>query len=116
MIMKYVELRFLGRRYEVPQGTTKIGRAPDNDVRIFGDTNVFDGISGYHCKLHRSSDEVIVEDLRSRNGTYVNEHRIEKCVLRNGDRMSLGENGVRIDVRIRDRGLIGLLKSLVGRR
>lgn len=48
-------------------------------------------VSRYHCKLIYVSDELLVDDLKSTNGTYVNGHRIaEPTKLVDGDELSLG--------------------------
>ncbi|MCE2543119.1 MAG: FHA domain-containing protein [Acidobacteria bacterium] len=48
-------------------------------------------VSRLHCRLSASSTELIVEDLGSTNGTYVNERRVQKAALRAGDHLRLGD-------------------------
>jgi len=62
-----------------------IGRAPDNDIQV---SSRF--ASRYHARLICDESGVVVEDLRSRNGTVINaaNSRIKK--LRNGDWISMG--------------------------
>ena len=48
-------------------------------------------VSRFHCQLSVSPDgQLEVEDLRSTNGTFVNDRRIERAVLVAGDRLRLG--------------------------
>lgn len=48
-------------------------------------------VSGRHARLRRSGDQVLIEDLRSSNGTFVNGRRIEKpVIIRDGDSIGLG--------------------------
>ena len=48
-------------------------------------------VSRVHCRLSVSGDGALeVEDLRSTNGTFVNERRVERAVLVAGDRLRLG--------------------------
>lgn len=48
-------------------------------------------VSRIHCRLTANkSDQLIVEDLRSTNGTLVNGERVDRQVLRPGDRVTIG--------------------------
>jgi pSer/pThr/pTyr-binding forkhead associated (FHA) protein len=48
-------------------------------------------VSRVHCRLSVTGDGTLeVEDLRSTNGTFVNERRVERAVLVAGDRLRLG--------------------------
>ena len=48
-------------------------------------------VSRVHCRLSVTDDGTLeVEDLRSTNGTIVNERRVERAVLVPGDRLRLG--------------------------
>jgi len=63
-----------------------VGRSSGCDFRIFHPM-----VSRHHCELKRSNEGVLIEDLHSSNGTYVNGHPIrEGEVLRDGDEINLG--------------------------
>ena len=48
-------------------------------------------VSRLHCRLTAvPSGELEVEDLRSTNGTFVNERRVQRAVLVAGDRLRVG--------------------------
>jgi pSer/pThr/pTyr-binding forkhead associated (FHA) protein len=48
-------------------------------------------ISRIHCRLTADrSDQLVVEDLGSTNGTLVNGRKIERLLLRSGDRLAVG--------------------------
>ena len=48
-------------------------------------------ISRIHCRLTADrSDQLVVEDLSSTNGTLVNGERIDRVTLRAGDRLTVG--------------------------
>jgi predicted component of type VI protein secretion system len=51
----------------LPNGTHRVGRAPQNDIVIQDES-----ISAEHCELLVHGVEVIVRELGSRNGTFVN--------------------------------------------
>ncbi len=63
-----------------------IGRAPAADFVVDAPL-----ISRVHCRLTAApSDQLIVEDLGSTNGTLVNGQRVERSVLRADDRLLIG--------------------------
>ena len=52
--------------------------------------------SRFHCNLTASAEELVVEDLDSTNGTFVNGQRVQRATLREGDLLRLG--GVELSV------------------
>ncbi|MGI9308207.1 MAG: FHA domain-containing protein [Gammaproteobacteria bacterium] len=62
-----------------------IGRAPDNDIQL---NSRF--ASRYHARLICDETGVVVEDLKSRNGTRINATCSHIKKLRNGDWISIG--------------------------
>lgn len=68
-------------------GTKKtVGRAPGAKFMIKAPL-----VSRLHCQLAASPTELIVEDLGSTNGTFVNERRVQKAALQDGDHLRLGD-------------------------
>jgi ABC transport system ATP-binding/permease protein len=72
-------------------------RLPRSSVRTLGRTSRADFIvdaalvSRVHCRLMTdSSNELVVEDLGSANGTLVNGMKIDRAVLKPGDRLTVG--------------------------
>lgn len=64
----------------------RMGRAPQNELVLDAKN-----ISRFHCQVRRENDRLIVEDLGSTNGTYVNEVRIsEPHFLSVGDVVRVG--------------------------
>jgi DNA-binding NtrC family response regulator len=61
-----------------------IGTSPDNEIVLSDPT-----ISRYHLELH-CEEGVLVRDLGSRNGTFVNDVRIREAVVPIGARVRLG--------------------------
>lgn len=47
-------------------------------------------VSRLHCNLKAAADELVVKDLDSTNGTFVNGRRIQRATLREGDLLRLG--------------------------
>ncbi|MFI6900894.1 FHA domain-containing protein [Nonomuraea sp. NPDC050394] len=81
-----------GRPSELPErvlpltGVLRIGRAADNDLALPDDLL----ISRHHAEIHRSPNGPYVRDLRSRNGTHVNGHRVTDAYVQPGDLVSVG--------------------------
>ena len=71
---------------ELREGSLLAGRLPECDVMID------DGlVSRMHARISVRDDQVVVEDLHSTNGVYVNGARItHSALLREGDRLLLG--------------------------
>ena len=71
---------------DIPLGPapTVVGRHPGCDARL-GSRRV----SRHHCYLVRSDGEVVVRDLGSTNGTWINGHRIAEGRLRPGDELAI---------------------------
>ena len=69
-----------------------IGRLPDNTVVIDNPA-----VSGHHACVFRDGDAYIVEDLQSTNGTFVNEKRVTRRTLQNGDVVLVGKHTLVFD-------------------
>lgn len=70
-----------------------LGRHRDNAIQI-ADL----GVSGFHARLYRGPEGYVVEDLKSRNGTWVNNARIFVATLKDGDVLHVGQTDVRYEV------------------
>ena len=83
------------------KSTWTLGRDRDNDLICSAPS-----VSSQHARLevHRDSDEIWIEDLGSRNGTYVGGEAIARARLRRGDVFQLGRAGPRFAV-VRASGL-----------
>ena len=47
-------------------------------------------VSRAHCRLVVANGELVVEDLGSTNGTFVNDRKVERTTLKVGDRLRTG--------------------------
>ena len=75
-----------GERISLARLPLTIGRWAPADVLID-----LASVSRNHARISRSASEYVIEDLGSRNGTYVNSERIEgQKPLSNGDKVHLG--------------------------
>ncbi len=72
------------------EGEVIIGRADNVSISIRDDS-----VSRRHTRLiNRGPESVVVEDLGSKNGTWVNGRRITSAELRNGDTIQVGNEVV----------------------
>jgi pSer/pThr/pTyr-binding forkhead associated (FHA) protein len=79
---------------EVPVGSRPvgIGRAPDNDLAV---DNL--AVSNHHARVYFEAGRLVVEDLDSLNGTFVNDLRIERATLHDGDSIWIGKHHIKVD-------------------
>jgi len=88
--MAKLYLTFEGRplkEFTLSHGVVTIGRLPDNLVAV---DNL--AVSGHHAKVYWDSERYVVEDNGSTNGTYVNDQRITKHSLADGDKILIGKH------------------------
>lgn len=69
---------------ELGDGRLTIGRHPHNDIVM-----AHKAVSGHHAALSRVDGEVVLEDLGSSNGTFVNGQRISRTVLSDRDSFTI---------------------------
>jgi two-component system, cell cycle response regulator len=75
-----------GTIYKLAQGTHIIGRKENAELRLTDD-----GISRQHVRVRCDGDRVLIEDMESRNGTYVNGRQIKNTTtLHDGDKIQVG--------------------------
>ncbi len=79
---------------EVPLGNrpVTIGRAPDNDIPI---DNL--AVSNYHARVYVEAGSLVVEDLNSLNGSFLNDIRVERAMLKDGDTNLIGKHHIVVD-------------------
>lgn len=57
------------------QESVTLGRAEDCDLQLTGK-----GVSSRHCRIRRTPQGTVVEDLGSTNGTYINRRRVDQPI------------------------------------
>jgi len=79
-----------GQLFKVTKGHLTIGRSPHVELRLDDD-----GISRNHARIRSETNRAWIEDMESRNGTFVNGERITGSVeLRDGDKVQVGRGTV----------------------
>jgi hypothetical protein len=87
------EERVLGEYPVDAESETTIGRLPDNTVVIDNPA-----VSGHHARIFVDGADYILEDLRSKNGTYVNEKHVVRRALCDGDMLLIGNHRLVFEV------------------
>ncbi|MGA2801611.1 MAG: FHA domain-containing protein [Verrucomicrobiota bacterium] len=75
-----------GRAYELKVDKTTIGRVEDNMFQIPEQS-----ISSHHCEVLLRGADVVIKDLDSTNGTFINGEKITEGVLKPGQTLRLGQ-------------------------
>jgi pSer/pThr/pTyr-binding forkhead associated (FHA) protein len=72
--------------FRLPNGTSRtMGRGPRADFIVEAAL-----VSRVHCRVTGGNETLDVEDLSSTNGVFINDTRVEKGHLTNGDRLRIG--------------------------
>ena len=76
-----------GKEHMLAAPVANIGRAVENEVVVTSKR-----VSREHARIRREGRKLILEDLNSTNGTFLNDERLSGPeVLRDGDRIGIGE-------------------------
>ncbi len=81
-----------GRTYELKVDKTTIGRLEDNTFQIPEPS-----VSSHHCEVLLRGSDVLVKDLNSTNGSFINGEKISESVLKPGQTLRLGQIELRLD-------------------
>lgn len=81
------EGQFSGKSFSIPENGITFGREADNTL-ILDDEK----ISRRHAVLRMVDGQPLIEDLKSRNGTFVNNNKVSRQPLAEGDRIALGSS------------------------
>lgn len=81
-----------GRTHELKVDKTTIGRVEDNTFQIAEPS-----VSSHHCELVLRGNEVVVKDLNSTNGTFINGEKVSESVLKAGQVLRLGQIEMRLE-------------------
>ena len=81
-----------GRSHELNADRTTIGRVEDNAFQIAEQS-----ISSHHCVVFLRGGDVVIKDLDSTNGTFINDEKITEGVLKPGQTLRLGQVELQIE-------------------
>jgi len=78
------------------EGTTSLGRHQRNTIVLQADDRC---VSGYHAIIYVTPDKLLLQDMQSTNGTFVNGAKIQdERAIKEGDEIGLGMSGPRFRV------------------
>ena len=70
---------------QLKSGANRLGRSDQNDFQVNHPS-----VSGSHCEIIVSSAGVLLKDLGSTNGTFLNRARVQEALLQSGHHLHLG--------------------------
>lgn len=124
-------LKHRGTMFPVPPGEVVIGRSPQHSLVVLSGERV----SRRHAMVRATDQGLLVQDMHSRNGTFVNGERLAtERLLKEGDILSIGDERLEVLQRasrsiqrtltddddddastVTERNAIGLVEELVAR-
>ena len=83
---------FTGQTYDLKVEKTTIGRVDDNSFQIPEGS-----VSSHHCEVLLRGNDVVIKDLSSTNGTFINGQKTSEAVLKPGQILRLGQVEMRLE-------------------
>jgi hypothetical protein len=81
-----------GLTCELKADKITVGRLEDNVFQIAEPS-----VSSHHCELNRRGADLLVKDLNSTNGTFINGEKVAEAVLKPGQILRLGQVEMRLE-------------------
>jgi pSer/pThr/pTyr-binding forkhead associated (FHA) protein len=81
-----------GQSHELKVDKTTIGRVEDNTFPIIDPS-----VSSHHCEVLLRGSDVVVKDLNSTNGTFINGEKVTETVLKPDQILRLGQIELRLE-------------------
>src|SRR6185369_12736571 len=83
---------FAGRTYELSVERTTVGRVEDNAFQIAEPS-----VSSHHAEIILRGNDVVIKDLGSTNGTFINGEKITESALKPGQTLRFGTVELKLD-------------------
>src|SRR5919198_3393740 len=80
------------REFQYERALIRIGADPDNDL-VLADQFV----SAHHAELEHLEDGFLLRDLQSKNGTWLDGHRVREAFVSPGTVLTVGRTAVRVE-------------------
>ncbi len=80
------------RSCELKADLVTVGRVEDNIFHIAEAS-----VSSHHCEIFLRGNDVVIKDLNSTNGTFINGEKIAEAILKPGQTLRLGNVELRLD-------------------
>lgn len=81
-----------GRTFDLNVERTTVGRVEDNTFQIADGS-----VSSHHAEILLRGTEIVIRDLGSTNGTFINNDKITEAVLKSGQTLRFGQVEIKID-------------------
>lgn len=92
LALRFIAGKYKGRELVIAEGEEIIvGRVGEVDVVLAEDM-----VSRRHARIAVESGQMLIEDFESTNGTFVNGEKIRREVLKEGDRILIGTNILKV--------------------
>jgi hypothetical protein len=92
LALRFIAGKYKGRELVLSEGQEIIvGRVGEVDVVLAEDM-----VSRRHARIAVESGQMLIEDFESTNGTFVNGEKIRKEILKEGDRILIGTNILKV--------------------
>ncbi len=79
----------VGEMFKIGERDLVLGRGEGADVTV-----IDDGVSRRHASIRIIDGETWVQDAGSKNGTFVNGEKVERCHLHDGDKIQIGSTTI----------------------
>ncbi|MCK6592536.1 MAG: FHA domain-containing protein, partial [Polyangiaceae bacterium] len=92
LALRFIAGKYKGRELVIAEGEEIIvGRVGEVDVVLAEDM-----VSRRHARIAVEGGQMLIEDFESTNGTFVNGEKIRREVLKEGDRILIGTNILKV--------------------
>ena len=88
-----VEMGKSGTRYALEENEITIGRGTSGQIRLKDPK-----ISRAHARITLQGGQLIIEDLKSAHGVFINGQKIEKIEIKDGDQIQLGDTHLILEI------------------
>lgn len=95
IILNILDGPFTGKIFEFADFPISIGRMPNNNLNLPYDNY----ISRAHCSIITDGNNILIIDLKSTNGTFINKQRIESSVImKSNDVITIGNTNIKCHI------------------
>ncbi len=84
LAIRYLNGPNAGQIYMLKEGIHKFGRSPSCQVQVPSS-----GISKEHFQIQNENGSLVLVDLNSSNGTFLNGRKVKKAIIKNGDKLGV---------------------------
>lgn len=83
----------IGQKYPLNDGAISVGRSSQNTITL---PPTEKSVSAHHLIIYKSPERIMVQDMQSTNGTFINEEKINEKNIDANDEVGFGKTGPRL--------------------